>query len=167
LINNDYLIELEDGSSGANCDVLPVKDHPSLLFKSFNHELKAKEAYNNQVELSKYNLAPRVYGGLCKIPYFYEPELLRYYDPKVTTTELGYLTEKAELLTEDIEDIWMDKLCHKIKYHTGLDFYDCHFQNIGYIYRGVLENEVAMLCCIDTGNESFYQDWEVYHAVYK
>ena len=73
MINNDYLIELEDGFSGANCDVLPVKDHPSLLFKSFNHELKAKEAYNNQVELSKHNLAPRVYGGLCRIPYFYEP----------------------------------------------------------------------------------------------
>ena len=167
MINNDYLIELEDGFSGANCDVLPVKDHPSLLFKSFNHELKAKEAYNNQVELSKHNLAPRVYGGLCRIPYFYEPELLRYYDPKVTTTELGYLTEKAELLTEDIDDIWIEKLCHKIKYHTDLDFWDCHFQNIGYIYRGVLENEVEMLCCIDTGNESFYQDWEVYHAVYK
>jgi hypothetical protein len=143
-----------------------VKDHPSLLFKHFKHEDKAKEAYYNQVKLSKYNLAPRVYGELCKIPYFYEPDLLRYYDPKITRTNLGYLTEKAELLTKDIDDIWIEKLRHKIKYHTDLDFWDCHFQNIGYIYRGVLENEVAMLCCIDTGNESFYKDWEVYHAIY-
>lgn len=150
MINNDYLIELEDGSSGSYCDVLPVKDHPNLLFKGFKKESKALEAYNNQIKLSEYDLAPRIIGEPCQIAYYYPPELLKNFNPQITRTNLGYLTEKAELTTDEPFDE-LQELCDRIKVLVKKDFWDCHFQNVGYIYRS---NE-KVLCCIDTGEETF------------
>ena len=153
MIDNDYLIDIEWSDSGGSCDFLPIKHNPNIGFKSFRNKKKAKEAFENQEKLSKFNLAPKVCSSICKIPYYYDPKILEFWDPKTTTSEWGYITEKACLLEEhDKPYELIQDLVTEIYNQTKLEFWDCHLDNIGYIKR----KNKSKLVCIDTGNESFH-----------
>lgn len=152
MINNDYLVDMSWCDSGGSCDFLPIRGHENLGFKNFKNKSKAKTAWGFQSKLSKFNLAPKLYSGICKIPYSYDLELLKYWNPKDTVTEWGFVTQKAEMLDEtDQPLIKLQNLVDAIYKHTRIKFWDCHWTNVGYIkYRG--RNK---LVCIDTGEESF------------
>ena len=149
MVNNDYLVDtsyMDD--SGSYCDFLPIKGEDNLGFKSFKLKARADETYKIQKKLAKFNLAPQIITEVCKIPYSYDPELLKYWTPEQTVTSWGYVTEKATML--DIDDMpyeELENLVNKIREKTGLKFWDCHWTNVGYINN--------RLVCIDTGKESF------------
>ena len=149
MVNNDYLVDtsyIDD--SGSYCDFLPIKGEDHLGFKSFKLKARANDTYKIQKKLAKFNLAPQIITEVCKIPYSYDPDLLKYWTPEETVTSWGYVTEKAMML--DIDDMPYDKLeslVNKIRQKAGLKFWDCHWTNVGYI------ND--RLVCIDTGKESF------------
>jgi hypothetical protein len=138
--------------SGGSCDFLPIRGYKDLGFKNFKNKGKAKTAWSFQSKLSKFNLAPKLYSSICKIPYSYDPELLKYWNPKDTVTGWGFVTQKAEMLDEtDQPLIKLQNLVDAIYKHTSIKFWDCHWTNVGYIkHRG--RNK---LVCIDTGEESF------------
>lgn len=152
MVNNDYLVDMSWCDSGGYCDFMPIRADNELGFKSFKTKKRAAESIKNQLILSEFNLAPRVVTELCKIPYSYDPELLKYWTPEDTVTSWGYVTKKAVAL--DVDDTpyrKLQNLVHKIRQKTGLKFWDCHWTNIGYIkYKN--KNK---LVCIDTGKESF------------
>ena len=149
MVNNDYLVDtsyMDD--SGSYCDFLPIKGEDNLGFKSFKLKARADETYKIQKKLAKFNLAPQIITEVCKIPYSFDPELLKYWTPEQTVTSWGYVTEKATLL--DVDETPYDQLQHLvdiIKEYTGLKFWDCHWTNVGYTNN--------RLVCIDTGKESF------------
>ena len=153
MVNNDYLVDtsyMDD--SGSYCDFLPIKGEDHLGFKSFKLKTRAKEAYRIQKKLANFNLAPEIITEVCKIPYSYDPDLLKYWTPEETVTSWGYVTEKAMLV--DIDDTPYNKLqslVDNIRDKTGLKFWDCHWTDIGYIKRECKK----LLVCIDTGKESF------------
>lgn len=152
MINHDYLIDSSWCDSGGSCDVMPIRNHPDLVFKSFKYEHKAKEAYNNQIKLSKLDLAPKVLSKLCQIAYYFDPKILDYWNPSKTTTDIGYISEMAILINPNkkpLKDI--KKLVEDIFHKTDMKFWDCHIGNVGYIKR----NNKRKLVCIDTGQESF------------
>lgn len=154
MINNDYIIDMDGCDSGGHCDFLPIKGEPHMGFKNFKHISKAKDTLHNQKILSRFDLAPKPLTGLCKIPYNYDPELLRYWTPNTTVTDWGYITEKAEILDVDDDNIpyqEIQNLVDEIEKKTSLKFWDCHLNNIGIIIR----NKKEKLVCIDTGKESF------------
>lgn len=153
MINNDYIIDMDSCSSGGYCDFLPIKGEPNIGFKNFKYKTRAKDTLMNQKILSRFDLAPKPLSGLCKIPYSFDKELLRYWTPKTTTTDWGYITEKAELLNVEDDSIPYDDiqdLVEEIEKKTSLKFWDCHINNIG-----VIKRDIDKLVCIDTGNESF------------
>ena len=149
MINNDYLVDMSYvDDSGSYCDFLPIKGENQLGFKSFKLKSRAVEAYKIQKKLSKFNLSPNTVTEVCKIPYSYDPELLKYWTPDATVTSWGYITEKAMMLDEsDMPYSKLQNLVDIIKEKTHLKFWDCHWTNIGYIKD--------KLVCIDTGKESF------------
>ena len=94
--------------------------------------------------------------NLCKIPYYFDPKILAVWTPKATTTNWGFVTERASLI--DHYDHNMRPCLYKIQClveniweKTRLKFWDCHEHNVGYIKRGRRKHFV----CIDTGKESF------------
>ena len=152
MINNDYLVDMSWCDSGGYCDFMPIRGEDKLGFKSFKTKKRAEESIGNQLILAEFNLAPKVATELCKIPYSYDPELLKHWNPEETVTSWGYVTEKAKLL--DVDEIPYNKLQHLvdiIREYTGLKFWDCHWTNIGYIKYKRRDR----LVCIDTGEESF------------
>lgn len=152
MINHDYLIDTSWCDSGGSCDVMPIRNHPDLVFKSFRYKHKAKEAYNNQNKLSKLDLAPKVYSELCQIAYYFDLKILEYWYPNKTTTDIGYVSESAILVSSNkkpLKDI--QNLVKEIFNKTNMEFWDCHLDNVGYIKR----NNKQKMVCIDTGQESF------------
>jgi len=153
MVNNDYLVDtsyMDD--SGGYCDFLPIKAESGLGFKSFKTKKRALQSINNQIKLAEFNLAPKAHTSLCKIPYSFDPELLKYWTPEQTVTSWGYVTEKAMLL--DVADTpyrKLENLVNNIRNKIGLKFWDCHWSNVGYIKR----RGKSKLVCIDTGEESF------------
>ena len=103
MINNDYLIDIDWCSSGGYCEFMPIRNEPTIGFKEFKFKDRALDSLKYQTILSKYDLAPKPITGLCKVPYYYDIELLRYWNPKETTTNWGYVTEKAIMIDEDKE----------------------------------------------------------------
>ena len=102
MINNDYLVDtsyMDD--SGSYCDFLPIKGEDHLGFKSFKLKARADETYKIQKKLAKFDLAPQIITEVCKIPYSYDPDLLKYWTPKETVTSWGYVTEKAVIVEKD------------------------------------------------------------------
>lgn len=153
MINNDYLVDMKWCDSGGYCDFLPIRGHQNLGFKNFKHKKRAEESLYNQKILAKFDLAPEPITDLCKIPYGFDPELLKTWNPKETTTNWGYVTEKALMLDIDADIPYrkIQQLVDNIRETTRLKFWDCHMENIGYIKRG----RKKKLVCIDTGEESF------------
>ena len=150
MINDDYWIDTEwCDDSGTHCDFLPIKDHPHLGFKNFKYKHIAEQYYGIQLKLCKFNLAPQLETELCKVPYYYDRELIKYWTPSETTTNWGFITHKALLLDNGEEPVYkLQKLVDTIYDKTGMRFWDCHWSNVGYINKDEL-------VCIDTGKESF------------
>lgn len=147
-----YTIELDHSGEGGSAEFYPIKEDNRLGFKQFRNKKFANKAYEKQKLLSKYNLAPKVIGKVCKLPIKIES-----YPEYKLNTNWGYVTEKARVLDDSImkkrlKDI--QKLVENIENKTRLRFWDCHYWNVGYIKR----NNKAKLVCIDTGPESFDRD---------
>jgi hypothetical protein len=152
MINHDYLIDTSWCDSGGSCDFMPILGYSNLGFKSFKYKHKALAAYKIQKKLASLDLSPKVITQVCKIAYYFDPELLKYWSPTESTTDWGFVTEKADLLEEnDIPYKKLQNLVDKINIKTNLKFWDCHLTNIGYIKR----RGKRKLVCIDTGKESF------------
>lgn len=140
-------------SEGGSAEFFPIKDNADLGFKQFRNKKAANNAWKKQKLLSKFHLAPKVISNVCKLPITIEP----YSASFIIQTNWGYVTEKAKIVDENIMQKRLDQiqdLVEKIEKKTGLQFWDCHYWNIGYIKR----NNKTKLVCIDTGQESF--DWE-------
>jgi hypothetical protein len=148
-----YTIELDRSGEGGSAEFYPIKEDKNLGFKQFLNKKFATKAYEKQKLLSKYNLAPKVVGKVCKLKieitnFAGENYIYKY------STGWGYVTEKAKILDEKVmkkrlKDI--QNLVETIENKTRLRFWDCHYWNVGYIKR----KNKAKLVCIDTGKESF------------
>lgn len=144
-----YTIELDHSGEGGSAEFYLIKEDQNLGFKQFRNKKFATRAYEKQKLLSRYNLAPKIIGSICKLPIVID-SCPNY----KLNTNWGYITERAKILDENImarrlEDI--QKLVENIERKTKLKFWDCHYYNIGYIKR----KNKSKLVCIDTGNESF------------
>jgi hypothetical protein len=147
-----YTIELDHSGEGGSAEFYLIKENKNLGFKQFRNKKFANIAYQKQKLLSKYNLAPKVIGSVCKLPI----KIDNCPNYKLNTN-WGFITEKAKILDENVmkkrlRDI--QDLVKNIEKKTKLKFWDCHYWNIGYIKR----NNKAKLVCIDTGPESFNSD---------
>ena len=153
MINHDYFIDTEWCDSGGYCDFMPIRANKDLGFKSFKNKKRAENSLKYQKLLAKFDLAPIPITDVCKVAYYFNPELLKNWNPKETLTGWGYVTEKAVLFDLDNKIPYkkIQDLVDNIRDKTGLKFWDCHENNIGYIKRG----RQKKLVCIDTGFESF------------
>lgn len=149
-----YTIDLNNFDEGGSAEFYHIKENKNLGFKQFCNKKSATNAYNRQKLLSKYGLAPKLYGKVCKLEIkitgFGGYEDYSYIDH----TNWGYVTERAKILDKKVmkkrlRDI--QNLVKTIENKTKLRFWDCHYYNIGYVKR----NNKAKLVCIDTGQESF------------
>jgi hypothetical protein len=156
MINHDYVIDtdkVEISDSGGQCDYLYIKNEPHLGFKSFAKKNKAQQAYRIQKKLAKLDLAPKLFSGICRLAYYYDPKLLEFWNPTETITGWGFITERAVLMDYEnpIPYKKIQDLVDSIWDRTKMKFWDCHENNVGYIKRGRFKK----LVCIDTGKESF------------
>lgn len=147
-----YTIELDHSGEGGSAEFYLIRENQNLGFKQFRNKKFATKAYEKQKLLSKYHLAPKVIGKVCKLPIIIES-----YPEYKMNTNWGYVTEKAKILDEKVmkkrlKDI--QNLVETIENKTRLRFWDCHYWNVGYIKR----KNKAKLVCIDTGPESFDRD---------
>ena len=143
-----YSIDIENfdpSHEGGSAEFYSINEDKNLGFKQFRNKQSANSAYKKQKLLSKFGLAPKVYGQICKLP-------IHNLDWE---TNWGFITEKAKVLPETsmkkrLKEI--QSLVENIHKKTKLKFWDCHYWNVGYVKR----NNKAKLVCIDTGNESFF-----------
>lgn len=129
-------------------------------FKEFATIEDAEYACGVQTDLSYHNLAPKVLSEIGRIRM---PKNLS--DNKLSGW--GYITEIAEVIgcsgndcycgeCEDVFDTMRRKvnnLINKID-SVGYNFADAHVGNVGYVKR----NGKKVLVCIDTGEESVFND---------
>lgn len=146
MVNTKYKIDLSDYYSidGGYCTLFKISNEPSLGFKEFISKSRAEYARKTQLKLNKHGLAPKVFSKLCKMRY--EPLFL---DQK---SGWGYITEMANTLNKNSIPLYkIQKLVDTIYLKTKLKFWDCHWENIGYIR---VEGR-KKLVCIDTGKETW------------
>lgn len=140
-----YTIDCDSFDEGGSAEFYWIKEKKNLGFKQFRNKRYAISAYNKQRLLSKFGLAPKVYGKICKLPMRSD-----YYNEM---SNWGYITECAEVLdritVKKLKEI--QSLVENIEKQTKLKFWDCHYWNVGYVKR----KNKAKLVCIDTGKESF------------
>lgn len=132
---------------GGYCQFYRILGHSNLGFKEFPTKQKATKAYSIQKKLSKFDLAPKLYGKICKL------EMVDLQDTCLNTiSDWGYITEIASMrlvkkrTLQEIQDL-VDIIYEK----TKLKFWDCHYYNMGLVRRQGKQK----LVCIDTGQESF------------
>lgn len=146
-----YTIDINDFDEGGSAEFYHIKEDKNLGFKQFRNKKFANAAYNKQKLLSKFGLAPKVYGKVCRI------KIQTWFSKNYIHTDYtnwGYVTEKARLADETVMKKRLKEiqsLVESIEKKTKLKFWDCHYWNVGYIKR----NNKAKLVCIDTGVESF------------
>jgi hypothetical protein len=144
----DYLIDNEIYNEGGFAQFYSIINKPNLGFKEFRNKKKALESYTIQNKLSKFDLAPKIIGDICRLSF------IATMDCPSMVSGWGYITEKA-LVCEYDKDIRSLKsiqdLVNRIYQKTKLKFWDCHYWNIGLIER----KGKNKLVCIDTGKESF------------
>lgn len=131
-------------------------------FKSFPNKSLATFAHAVQSDLSKTDLAPRVYSPVCRIRV---PNYFMGKNGKTEThmvlSDWGYLTEIAKpyVCTDPECDDCMDGMCENHDSimnllgdmeDCGIDYIDAHPANLGYIFR----NDEKLLVAIDFGAES-------------
>ena len=68
-----YTIDLNRWDEGGSAEFYHIKEDKNLGFKQFRNKKSANAAYNKQKLLSKFDLAPKVYGRVHKI--FETPDL--------------------------------------------------------------------------------------------
>jgi hypothetical protein len=148
MINTKYKIELfDDSSNGGYCTLYYIKDHSNLGFKEFISKSRAEYARKIQFKLSKLNLAPKVNSKICKLKYN-----KLFPDRK---SGWGYVTELADVIRpKSISLRSIQTLVDNILKKTKLKFWDCHWDNLGFITR----NHKKYLVCIDTGKETWDGD---------
>lgn len=137
---------IDPSCEGGSAEFYRLLGNDSLGFKQFRNKKSATNAYNKQKLLSRFGLAPKVYGQVSKLPIESE-----YYSG---ISNWGYITEYARLVDERVMSKRLKEiqiLVENIQKKTKLKFWDCHYWNVGYIKR----KNKAKLVCIDTGNESF------------
>lgn len=138
-----YTIDIDTFDEGGSAEFYRIKENKNLGFKQFRNKKFANIAYNKQKLLSRFGLAPKVYGKITKLTYEWGEK-----------TNWGYITEKARIADEEVMKKRLreiQSLVESIEKKTKLKFWDCHYYNMGYIKR----NNKAKLVCIDTGTESF------------
>jgi len=143
----NYIIDNTWFDEGGYCNFYSLVNETNKGFKEFKNYKEAKKAFDNQILLYKYKLSPQIYSNIIRLPI----------KDSTYTSSYGFVTETAEYFATEPITRWSKKYTHllekiqdlveHIKYHTNLDFWDCHQYNIGLI------ND--KLVCIDTGNESF------------
>jgi hypothetical protein len=148
MINNKYTIDLFSYSDqGGYCTFYCILNNKNLAFKEFISKSRAEYARKIQLKLSKHTLAPKVLSKICKIKY----ETLF----PGRKSGWGYITEVAKTIQKDTVSLnKIQKLVDKIQLKTKLKFWDCHWDNLGYIIR---ENKKCLVC-IDTGKETWAGD---------
>lgn len=148
MINKKYTIDLfahmdNGGYSTCYC----ISNNKNLAFKEFISKSRAEYARKIQIKLSKFDLAPKVLSKLCKVKY----EVL-FPDQK---SGWGYITEVAKTIEKNKVSLnKIQKLVDKIQLKTKLKFWDCHWDNLGYVIR----DNKKCLVCIDTGKETWVGD---------
>lgn len=146
--------ELEnDYSEGGSAEFYYIKGRKDLGFKQFRNKRCADIAYKNQKKLSKYGLAPKVIGKVRKLKINIKDSLIENFK---IDTNWGYVTEMAKIpsYTPELKPKFLKKiqvLVDQIQEKTKLKFWDCHYDNVGYVKR---KNRIKLVC-IDTGKESF------------
>jgi hypothetical protein len=145
MINTKYKIDLySDFDQGGYCAFYTINSSYGIAFKEFISKSRAEYARKVQVKLSKFDLAPKVISKLCKLKY----ETL-FPNQK---SGWGYITEVATTVEKNKVPLnKIQKLVDNIFDKTKLKFWDCHWQNIGYIIR----HKKKILVCIDTGKETW------------
>lgn len=136
----DYQIDDNEYIDGGYCQFYNIDDISG--FKEFKNKRKAHYARSVQKHLSRYNLAPIVMSKVCRLNFANIDQ----------NTEWGYITEKATNV--EYGEVSLDiiqKLVDDIYKYCGLKFWDCHYDNIGWVKR---KNSLKLVC-IDTGKESF------------
>lgn len=126
-------------------------------FKEFESCEQAEYAHSVQMKLSEYNLAPKVYSEVGRIRIGKEKELSQW----------GFMTEIAEMIgcggndcsCGECDDLYESiypsvRRLHKRLEKVGVNFADDHIGNVGYVRR----RGRNVLVCIDTGEESVYDD---------
>lgn len=145
-MSNKYTaIVLSD--EGGSAILYKLKETNTIGFKEFRSKSDAVFAYNIQKKLSKFKLAPKIYGKICKIKIDFEyPNLnTKWSEP----TGWGFLTQIVKV-SKKLSKNKIQELVDNIYKVTKLKFWDCHEYNIG-VYRN-------KYLCIDTGKESFDMD---------
>lgn len=145
-----YTIDINDFDEGGSAEFYRINGSKTLGFKQFGSKKSATSAYDKQKLLSKFGLAPKVYGKVCKLK-------IEITDRYTDYTNWGYVTEKAKILNENVMKKRLKQiqgLVENIQKKTKLKFWDCHYYNVGYVKR----KNKAKLVCIDTGKESFISD---------
>jgi hypothetical protein len=135
-----YKIDQYDYDEGGYAQFYYIKHHNSIGFKEFKNKQHAHKAWSIQKRLAKFDLAPKVQSNLCKLNF----------SGTTLTTNWGYITEKAFGLKGNRLKLIQD-LVDKIQEQTNLKFWDCHWENVGYVIRGGKKK----LVCIDTGKETW------------
>lgn len=123
---------------GGSASFYDLKESKTLGFKEFISKKAALSAFNIQTKLSKFGLAPKIYGKVTRIKI--EPNY---------KSGWGFITQKVKI-TRKLSRKKIQDLVDKIYTKTQLRFWDCHEYNIG-VYR-------SKYLCIDTGRESFDSD---------
>jgi hypothetical protein len=142
-----YTVETQFCDEGGSVEFYCIKEDKNLGFKQFKSKKAALSAYKKQKLLSKYKLAPKVIGQVCKLLFSSKTN---------EETNWGYITEMAVLLENAVLNknkryILIQELVDNIYAKTRLKFWDCHYFNVGIIVR----NNKKIPVCIDTGKESF------------
>lgn len=131
-------------------------------FKSFPNKSLASFAHSVQNDLSKDNLAPKVYSPVCRIrvPNYFMGQNGKT-EIHMVLSDWGYLTEIAKpYKCNDPEcDDCLDGMCENHEKvmnllndmeDRGIDYIDAHSSNLGYVFR----NGEKILVAIDFGAES-------------
>lgn len=145
-----YVIKQDFIGEGGSAEFYILNENKNLGFKQFRNKRFALASYKRQKLLSQNDLAPKVIGTVQKLKIDLDADTYQ------GESNWGYITEIA---TIPKTSSWkkkknlrlMQKLVDEIKEKTKLEFWDCHYYNVGYIKR----NNKAKLVCIDTGKESF------------
>lgn len=152
-----YTIQRRNSGSGCASEFYKLTSHKNRGFKAFETYENALIAHYNQTQLSKYDLAPKVYSEVGRVRVGKSKKLSKW----------GYITEVAELVCcsgnscyccdrdEIEEEIFseIETLLSDIE-DVGFYFGDSHPGNVGYVNR----NGKPVLVCIDTGDESVSSD---------
>lgn len=143
-----YLIDYSDWcDEGGYCQVYPIKNKEGWIFKEFRNKKKAQESYKYHKILSRFDLAPKIYSRICRLE-FAEDDGWKPEEP----SDWGYIMERAYPVQHSDHTMkQIQKLVENIFETTNLKFWDCHWYNVGTVYR----NKTKKLVCIDTGKESF------------